>query len=188
MSERWLTCIVNSSSQLPVLLCCHILAVGCTDAHPPITPRQFKVTVGRPEKHPFNTNLMRSPRQKSFHRVWISFEGYLVEAVHCSPPVTVRVQYFPAAVLKAHFLSSRLISNWKTSWSPSSSWLADRSMPKKLACSHTSLATGSYNRNGISVDKDLSTNVTWWIILQSFIFMWCAVCLVMRRNKIAKQI
>lgn len=36
---------------------------------------------------------------------------YLVEAVHCSPPVAVSVQYFPAAVLKAHFLSSRLISS-----------------------------------------------------------------------------
>ena len=57
--------------------------------------------------------------------------GYLVEAVHCSPPLAVRVQYFPAAVLKAHFLSSRLISIWKTSWSPSSSWLAERSIPEE---------------------------------------------------------
>lgn len=62
-------------------------------------------------------------------RVCVCVSGYLVEAVHCSPPLAVRVQYFPAAVLKAHFLSSRLISIWKTSWSPSSSWLADRSMP-----------------------------------------------------------
>lgn len=54
---------------------------------------------------------------------------YLVEAVHCRPPLAVRVQYLPAAVRNAHFLFSRLISTWKTSWSPSSSWLADRSIP-----------------------------------------------------------
>lgn len=48
-------------------------------------------------------------------------DAYLVEAVHCRPPLAVRVQYFPAAVRKAHFLFSRQISTWNTSWSPSSS-------------------------------------------------------------------
>lgn len=56
--------------------------------------------------------------------------AYFVEAVHCRPPFAVRVQYFPAAVRKAHFLFSRQISTWNTSWSLSSSWLAERSIPE----------------------------------------------------------
>lgn len=56
-------------------------------------------------------------------------DSYLVEAVHCRPPLAVRVQYFPAAVRNAHFLFSRQISIWNTSWSLSSSWLAERSIP-----------------------------------------------------------
>lgn len=56
---------------------------------------------------------------------------YLVEAVHCSPPLEVSVQYFPVQVLKAHFFVSLLISIWKVSWSLSSSWLADRSIPER---------------------------------------------------------
>lgn len=63
-------------------------------------------------------------------RRWCVRESYLVEAVHCRPPLAVRVQYFPAAVRNAHFLFSRQISTWNTSWSPSSSWLADRSIPE----------------------------------------------------------
>jgi len=56
---------------------------------------------------------------------------HLVEAVHWRPPLAVRVQYLPVQVLKAHFFVSLLISIWKVSWSPSSSWLAERSMPEK---------------------------------------------------------
>lgn len=47
--------------------------------------------------------------------VYVGGVAYLVEAVHCRPPLAVRVQYFPAAVRKAHFLFSRQISTWNTS-------------------------------------------------------------------------
>lgn len=53
--------------------------------------------------------------------VGVGWGAYLVEAVHCRPPLAVRVQYFPAAVRKAHFRFSRQISTWNTSWSLSSS-------------------------------------------------------------------
>lgn len=46
---------------------------------------------------------------------------HLVDAVDCTPPVAVSVQYLPVWVRKAHFLVSRSISSWKVSWSVSSS-------------------------------------------------------------------
>lgn len=139
-SETWLTCAVNSGNELSVLFSGHIFAIGCTNTHTTVTPFQLKVTVGRPltqTRTHTRQNSMSRPQGTVMCQIMCCLQhallcerGYLVEAVHWSPPVAVRVQYFPAAVLKAHFLSSRLISNWKTSWSPSSSWLADKSMPR----------------------------------------------------------
>lgn len=72
--------------------------------------------------------------EQTSNRFWWGIligDAYLEEAVHCRPPLAVRVQYFPAAVRNAHFLFSRQISIWNTSWSPSSSWLADKSIPTR---------------------------------------------------------
>lgn len=124
---------------MPVPLGDHIFVVGCTHTNTTVTPLQLKVTVGRPVTHTLTNSMSKLwgiCKWGAWHLTWPSVClcvcGYLVDAVHCRPPDAVRVQYFPAAVLKAHFLSSRLISNWNTSWSPSSSWLADRSMPRKV--------------------------------------------------------
>ncbi len=57
--------------------------------------------------------------------------SYLVEAEHWIAPLGVRLQYFPLQDRKVPRFVSLSISIWNTSWSDSSSWLADKSTPKK---------------------------------------------------------